>query len=277
MKQGTLLVPFVALLSLGTASAQIQGYAVNETVDDFTVTDTHGNTHNLYSITASGKTVVLDFFFDTCPPCQQTQPYFNQLHETYGCNDHDLFVISINNGTDNNAAVDAFEATYGGSYRHSPAVGIEGGCTAVDNAFNPVAYPTYCLIGPDNKLKNGDIWPIANMGSFVSAFPAGSNIQTAQCALVSVNETSAASLKGIFPLPAFGPVTMDVALLNPGVLTIEVLDALGRVAHLENLGNRAAGSFNHSMDLSNLVIGNYLFRLSLDGIPSSTHKLVIAR
>ncbi len=76
--------PLVSLLFVGNAMAQLQGYSVGQTVNDFTVTDTQGNTHNLYSITASGKHVVLDFFFDTCPPCQQTQPYLNQLHETYG-------------------------------------------------------------------------------------------------------------------------------------------------------------------------------------------------
>lgn len=199
------------------------------------------------------------------------------MHETYGCNDHDLFVISINNGTDNNAAVDAFESTYGGSFRHSPAVGIEGGCATVDGAFNPVAYPTYCLIGPDNQLKNADIWPIANLQSFVAAFPDGSNIQTAACAPVSVNENTNAAVKGIFPVPAVGPVTVDLALNTSGVVDLDILDALGRVVRTETLGIRVAGSFIHQMDLGGLSNGNYIVRLALDGVPTSSHQLVIAR
>ncbi|HOY27919.1 MAG TPA: redoxin domain-containing protein [Flavobacteriales bacterium] len=67
--QGKLLTSFVAFLAFSGVNAQIQGYNVGEVVDDFTVTDTQGNEHNLYEITASGKHVILDFFFDTCPPC----------------------------------------------------------------------------------------------------------------------------------------------------------------------------------------------------------------
>ncbi|MGB3947563.1 MAG: hypothetical protein WBM13_06245, partial [Bacteroidia bacterium] len=39
------------------------------TAPDFTVTDTEGHTHNLYTILNSGKYVCVDFFFTTCPPC----------------------------------------------------------------------------------------------------------------------------------------------------------------------------------------------------------------
>lgn len=275
--KGRLLQTSAMLLLSVTASAQVENYSVGQTVNDFTVTDTQGNVHNLYTITASGKHVVLDFFFDTCPPCQQTQPYFNQLHEVYGCNGHDLFVISINNGTDNNAAVDAFETTYGGSYAHSPAVGIEGGCSAVDNAFGIVAYPTYCLIGPDNKLKNGDIWPISSMQSYVNAFPAGSNIQPAQCALVGISENAIPALNGVFPVPASGPVTIDVTLTSTSTVSVEVIDALGRRVHAEGLGTRSAGAFTHTMDLAHLVDGNYLVRLSLDGVPATMQRLMMAR
>jgi thiol-disulfide isomerase/thioredoxin len=257
--------------------AQVQNYSVGQTVNDFTVTDTEGNVHNLYTITASGKHVMLDFFFDTCPPCQQTQPFYNQLHEVYGCNGHDLFVISINNGTDNNAAVTAFEATYGGPYAHSPAVGIEGGCAAVDAAFGITAYPTYCLIGPDNKLKNGDIWPVSNMQSFVNAFPVGSSIQPAQCAVVGMNEHKVSAVKNVFPVPAHGPVTLEVALATAGAVAIEVIDATGRTAHSEMLGMRAAGSFVHTMDLGRLSEGNYMMRLSLDGASVGTYRLVMMR
>lgn len=45
--QGKLLTSFVALLAFSGVNAQIQGYNVGEVVDDFTVTDTQGNEHNL--------------------------------------------------------------------------------------------------------------------------------------------------------------------------------------------------------------------------------------
>lgn len=264
-----LLVLLATVLHASTF-AQVQGYAEGEVVNDFTVTDTDGNVHNLYSITASGKHVMLDFFFDTCPPCQQTQPFFNQLHETYGCNGNDLFVISINNGTDNNAAVVAFEATYGGSYAHSPAVGIEGGCAAVDAAFDVVAYPTYCLIGPDNQLKRSDIWPINNMQSYVNAFPTGSNIQPAPCALTSVAEQQDASTIGIHPNPSQGPVQLTNKA--NGRLVVEIFDALGRpVVERSILANSVT-----SLDLGHLPNGAYFVRSTGDDQRTSVHRLTLA-
>ncbi|HEY0978651.1 MAG TPA: T9SS type A sorting domain-containing protein [Flavobacteriales bacterium] len=264
---------FLPLLfvSLGTAAfAQVQNYSEGDVVDDFTVTDTEGNVHNLYAITASGKHVMLDFFFDTCPPCQATQPYFNQLHETYGCNSADLFVISINNGTDNNAAVIAFEATYGGSYTHSPAVGIEGGCSAVDEAFGIMAYPTYCLIGPDNQLKSGDIWPISNMSSYVAAFPTGSDIQPAACAAVGVHELGANGAFSVYPTPSTGLVT--VVRNGTSSNGYELFDVLGQsVRHFA-----ASSAAQRTLDLSDLPNGQYLLRSISPNNKNEVRRITIA-
>ena len=72
----------IALISLPMVShAQATNYNVGDIVDDFTVTDTEGNEHNLYSITASGKHVFLDFFFVDCVPCQTWQPTYNELFD----------------------------------------------------------------------------------------------------------------------------------------------------------------------------------------------------
>lgn len=272
-----ILPAYLAILFAYSSSAQVTTYSVGQTVNDFTVTDTHGNVHNLYSITASGKYVLLDFFFAACPPCQATQPYFNQLHETYGCNEHDLFVLSINQGVDNNAQVDQYEATYGGSYAHGPAVAIEGGCAAVKNAFGIQAYPTYCLIGPDNKLKNGDIWPVSSMQHFVNAFPAGSNIQTATCSLVGIAEQAAVVMDRLYPNPGAGTFRLELALGTSGQVTLEVMDALGRTVKAESMGMCSPGSFTHTMELGALSDGYYTLRLLLDGIPQIAQRLVIAR
>src|SRR5690606_2909390 len=136
------LLASVAITISGTA--QIQNYTVGQTITDFTVTDTYGTVHNLYTYTAQGKWVILDFFFDTCPPCQSTSPIFSELHEKYGCNGGDIICIAMNNGSDNDAEVIAYENNYGGTSVHPPAISSQGGAGAVDTDLNPAAYPTYC-------------------------------------------------------------------------------------------------------------------------------------
>lgn len=134
------------------ATSQVDNYEVGDVIDDFTVIDTNGVPFNLYDATGSGAYVFLDFFFDSCTPCQITQPIWNEFHDKYGCNEGGIRMISINNGTDTNAEVIAFENEYGGTFIHSPAVGIEGGCSVVDENFGIIGYPAYILISPENQF-----------------------------------------------------------------------------------------------------------------------------
>lgn len=267
-----------ALLSTATimsalfCAAQANNYPNGSTVADFTVTDTEGNTHSLHQITAQGKHVMLDFFFVDCPPCQATQTYYNQLHETYGCNAHDLYVISINRGIDSDSEVIAYEAQYGGSYTHSPAVSMEGGGGTVNSTFGVSAWPTYVLIGPDNKMKNNDIWPISNMNTFVQAFPAGSNIQEAAC-VVGIGENGAIFQTYVHPSPTTGIITIEMDGDLNGRLQLKVIDALGRCVHATNL---MTSNNPVSLDLSMLQNGNYLIQILQDERVVTLNKFVIA-
>ena len=78
-----ILLLFVSQVS----NAQIQGYALNDVVNDFTVTDIHGGTHTLYDYTSAGKYVYIDFSFVACVPCQGFAPKFNEFYDKYGCNE----------------------------------------------------------------------------------------------------------------------------------------------------------------------------------------------
>lgn len=87
----TLLITLTFFTLPILANAQATNYNVGDVVDDFTVVDTEGVEHNLYSITASGKYVFLDFFFVNCGPCQTWQATYNQLHDKYGCNEGEVY------------------------------------------------------------------------------------------------------------------------------------------------------------------------------------------
>lgn len=274
----TLLALFMTL-SISWANAQIQGYTVGQTVANFTMTDTDGNTHTLYNYTAAGKYVMLDFFFVTCPPCQQTTPVFNQLHDKYGCNSGDLICLSVNTGQDNNAAVDQFEVTYGGTFSHSPAVSGDGGSGTVDGVFNPAAYPTYCLIGPDNKLVSADIWPINTVADFEAAFPVGSGITAMACTvgMTTPEPGSENLLVDVYPNPA-GSVANIKFTSNESFasLAIEVVDLTGRVVLTQQQGT-VTGTNLFALDVNALLAGSYLIRMKTSEAVIATKPFIVAR
>jgi len=227
-----ILSAFLVLIT-SVVFAQVQNYNVGDVVDDFTVTDTDGNTWNLYDLTSQGKYVYLDFFFDTCGPCQATTPIFNEFHDTYGCNQGNLFMLSVNNGTDSDAEVIAFENALGGDFTHAPAVSAEGGAGAVDTNLGISAYPTYCLIGADNTLLINDIWPIANLSTFANTIPASANAIVMECSL-GTQETSVVDFN-IFPNPSTGSQINIALASDTASATVIVYNILGSVVYTKTV------------------------------------------
>ncbi len=273
----TKLLSLIAIVAITfTSNSQINGYSVGQTVADFTVTDTDGNSHTLSSYTNAGKWVVLDFFFTTCGPCQQTTPIFNELHEKYGCNTGDVVCLTINTGQDNDAAVVQFEQTYGGSSAHSPAVSGDGGSGAVNSVFNPSAYPTYCLIGADMKLKNGDIWPISAVSDFESAFSsAGFNPTPAACTGGISDDYAFQNMK-IYPNPANQSTTLSVDLLSSQNIDVQIYNMIGmNISSFVVNGIEGNNEFN--INTSNLSRGEYLIRLNINGSLSNPIMLNVVR
>lgn len=258
----TLITSFLMLIQL--SFAQVSNYSVGQTVGDFTVTDVHGNTHNLSAIAASGKWIILDFFFVACGPCQATVPFFSELHQKYGCNEGDIFCISIDNG-DSDAEVLSFESTYSESSGHSPAPavsGTEGGGDAVVTDFGIGAYPTYCLIAPDMTLKNADIWPVSSIVEFESAMTnTGFSPTAMNCSgISSLDKLSLAEIK-LFPNPSNGNVTVSINSIDANYATIEVSNLLGQVVYTTN-NDLILGNNDIQLDLAYLEAGQYVVRIS---------------
>lgn len=237
--------------------SQVQNYNVGDVVNDFTVTDTEGVEHNLYTETAAGKYVFLDFFFDTCPPCQQTTPIFNELHQKYGCNDGEIFCISINNGSDTDPEVIAFENNFGGPFEHAPAVSADGGAGPVDTDFGITAYPTYCLINPNNEIIVLDIWPINNVGTFEAAFPAGFDPAPMDCQpILAIENAIFLDQVSIYPNPVRASQNVQISLPEAIETSVTIFDVLGRRVHTGNYTtsyisiplNEAAGTYIVKMD-----------------------------
>ena len=242
------LLLFFGLMSISlSANAQVTNYNVGDTVDDFTVTDTEGNVHNLYSITASGKYVFLDFFFVECGPCQTWQATYNEFHDRYGCNEGEIFCLSINNGFDNDQQVIQYEETFGGPFNHAPAVSNEGGGEAVDNNFGVSAYPTFCLISPENTIINLDIWPL--------------DPEPMECNVLNVGTPNTLEL-ALYPNPVQSQNTLHVQLSQAQTGKFTVYSAIGRVLLT---GSVEGNSISIPV---NLASGNYFLSVEGDS-PSS--------
>jgi len=167
-----ILLTAVAFLTILFTQAQTS----LTTAVDFTVTDIHGNTHNLFNYLDNGKHVIVDFFFTTCGPCISSVPTLNQAYTDYGCNTGDIIFISIDDG-DTDAQVLQYENDYGGLL---PSVsGIDGGGNAVNIAYGIGAYPTVVLIAPDYTIVEQDIYPVSDI---TSALP-NAGLNMASCAV----------------------------------------------------------------------------------------------
>ena len=269
-----LLSSLIACATAFGLNAQITGYSVGQTVADFTVTDTDGNTHTLSDYTNAGKWVVLDFFFVNCVPCQGTAPIFNELHEKYGCNSADLVCISLSIQEDDDAEVEAFEAAYGGSFSHAPAASGDGGGGTVNGVFSPSAYPTFALIGADMTLKNGDIWPISSVADFESAF-ASAGFSPAPTACVASTPELTLTEAQIFPNPSTGNVSVQFNNATSSEVTIEVSNLVGQVVYTST-ETTVTGSNSFNLNLADLNDGQYIVKIG-NGQTQTIAKVQISK
>ena len=144
-----ILVSTLLWLTLGV-SAQM--------APDFNITDSEGHPQTLYAgYLNQGKTVLIEVFFTTCPPCNAIAPYFEPLYQEWGGGDYDVEFFDLSNKNfDTNALVNAYKANYGHTY---PAAGVEGGSLAAvapyeQGMFGPFyGTPTYIVIAPDGSVQ----------------------------------------------------------------------------------------------------------------------------
>lgn len=233
MKKIYLLLLF--LLFINSSYAQVNNYENGDTVNDFTVVDVYGNTHNLYTYTAEGKYVFLDFFYSDCGGCQNFISVFNEFYDKYGCNEGEVVCLAINSGYDKDAAVIDFENTYGGTYNHAPAASRDGGSIDVNDDFDPIYYPACVLIGPDNTIINDDIHPIDTVADLEAAFPTGFNPQPMNCSL-STEELDTNLTFSIYPNPCNGK-SFSINMNKSTNTTIIIYNILGEKVFISKANN----------------------------------------
>lgn len=210
---------FFAFLLPLSLSAQVGNPA-----PDFTVTDTHGETHRLYDYLEAGKVVVLDFFYTTCGPCQYYSPQVNLAYEKYGCNSANVVFLSIDyNDTD--AQVLAYDQQY--QIKYPSISGRDGGGNAVVSLYHILAFPTFYVI--DNSKTVIDYITPPTLQVFDYRFQQH-GIQPAECNLSGSNDLKDFENLALFPNPLASGMNLNLHLVNPSqhFERYEVFDFSGR-------------------------------------------------
>ncbi|MFZ1705729.1 MAG: dockerin type I domain-containing protein [Saprospiraceae bacterium] len=147
----------IFILTLLCAFGFVNLTAQNQSIQNFTFTDIDGNVHNLYQDHLDqGKTVVLKFFFTSCPPCRANAPHYQQKNMDWGNNQHDTRFMELSILTnDDNTKVRNYKNTFGMTVI---SAGSDGDADAVTDIFKSGIYgpwygtPSFAVIAPNRTL-----------------------------------------------------------------------------------------------------------------------------
>ena len=254
---------FCATLSI-TAVAQTP---LTQAVD-FTVTFTNGEEFNLFDELATGSYVCIDFFFTTCGPCQSNQGYYSEAYMNFGCNQADIFFLSIES-TVGDAATIAYEETFGGPDHPPAASGTEGGGIAATSAYSIGAFPTFILIAPDGTILEQDMWPLnGTTDTFTNYFGShGLNLTPCNTDVEDV-EIALDSDITLFPNPCNDKVNVDLVGFD-GQVELLVYNLLGEIVTSLSTDNKSV-----IINLDEIPTGTYILHV-LDSKRSTQRKFSV--
>lgn len=215
---------------------------------DFQMTDIHGKNWHLFQELEKGKTVVLDFFFAHCKPCQKLTPGMVNLYKDYAEDTSKLIVLGISD-RDKDTALLRFESDFLSNYS---SAGIEGGGDTITDLykgyFSFSGWPTYAVICPDRSLH----WNLERDSNFLQV--RGKIDSCAQT--VSIKDKTALSYV-LFP----NPVRRYLKIKSPSskAKKIKILSSNGAVL----MEFFTLNSF-YSLDLIGLANGVYYIQIEED-------------
>ena len=189
---------------------------------DFTVTDAHGVEHKLYAdYLDQGKTVIIDLFFTSCPPCNAKAPLIQQLYVEWGEGNNDLQIIELSTlSSDTDAKILAYEAQHGLTY---PGVSPAGGSITASAPFrtsgNFFGTPGFVVISPTTEGRTST-W-VYNNSSLIS------NLDAAVAATGAVKPPVQATISGKVTTDNGRPISGVKVYLDSLPLNFATTDASG--------------------------------------------------
>lgn len=253
MKKIFTLITFLAL-SLQLTWAQ--------TAPDFTFTDVHGETHNLQHTLDQGYIVLLDFFFVNCPPCRDSAPLIQSIHEDYA--DKNVVVFSVSD-RDSDTFIDDYKTGAGLTYISG---GNEGGGPGVlntyANAFNFTGFPTISIICSDGSIT-WDIWPLTagaqNLRDAIDACGAVDADDYVAQSTTAVQAVTGLQNAVFAPNPATITSRLQFELAVSTNLTVSLMNAQGALVQKVFNGQLTTGVHHFDINLAKLPAAAYWLRI----------------
>lgn len=172
------------------ASLFICGNISAQQVHDFTVTDTDGVIHNIYTDHLDqGQTVVIKLFFVACPPCNSIAPSVQSLYEDWGEGQYDVEFIEITTiGSDDDMDVDTYKNIHGLTF---PGISADGNAPEAANPIKNGDYgpyfgtPSFAVISPDGIIDYG--LSFSQLDAAIAATGATGSDEAAPATTITIN------------------------------------------------------------------------------------------
>lgn len=261
----------------------------SQTVQDFTVTDTNGKVHSLYSdYLDQDRIVVIKLYWAGCPPCNSTAKEVQALYQKWeeGAGKVEFLALatqSFEGNAQTISYIDRHDITF-------PMASPDGNSLAAIEQFDFSGTPTYIIVAPDRSF----IFDPNGLDELDAAISSLVNAEVPDCPTTDITINSAADLedyRSLYPnctdfagnITVNGDVSnllgLDAIKTVTGNIDIES-DALINLSDLSNLENitgtlRISGSENLNSliglgKLNNvtgsIVLSNLIKLASLDGI-----------
>ncbi len=225
---------------------------------DFTVTDINGQMHQLYAdYLNQGKTVLLEVFYTTCPPCNSIAPLMEPFYQEWGAGDHDVeFFLMTDKNSDTDPVVTTFHTTYNETF---PAISKHGGSLAAvepykNGSFGPWSgTPTFIVIAPDGTVQY-DVDGINNEAT----------LEAIDVALLATGAEK--PFQGEIPVSVGGSVQFLAGNSGIGNAVVQVVDTASTVILQDTTD--ANGAFNLEVLLSQVQPG-WQLKVIKEGNPTN--------
>jgi len=253
--------------------------AFSQTVHDFTVTDTYGNTHELYAdYLDQGKTVVIDFFWVNCPLCYNLAPHLQTLYEEWGAGENDVQFMALTiRQDDDNSDVLNFDNGAGVTY---PSISAEGGAIEAGAPFLDDDYgffegsPAIAVIAPDGTVQfdifgsaPSSVIPAVEQQIIDTGATHPSDITDLEDAIPVFDELM------VYPNPARNFASVNFTLNENADVNIQLFNMLGKSAMEVFNGNKYPGYHQVDFDPSSLSAGTYFIRITANDSVQTTRLI----